>query len=163
MADLPIGSCAMNLEDTMNQYWQAYSRHDLEAVLAYMSEEVIIQFPTSAQPSRGKDHIRPVWSMLFSTVIPDVRQEVVTTVIQGDTAACEFIETGTLHLPEGVAESVSAGGRPYTMDMASFFHFDNTGLIDRIRSYWDTGSFAEQIGIDISVVRSMQSRAHTTA
>ncbi|TDW14054.1 nuclear transport factor 2 family protein [Kribbella kalugense] len=147
----------MNLEDTMNQYWQAYSRHDLATVLAYMSEDVVIQFPTSDQPSRGKDHIRPVWSMLFSTVIPDVHQEVATTVIQGDTAACEFVETGTLHLPQDVA------GRPYTMEMASFFHFDDTGFIDRIRSYWDTGSFAEQIGIDISVIRSMQSRAHTTA
>ncbi|MGW6277170.1 nuclear transport factor 2 family protein [Kribbella sp. NPDC055071] len=151
----------MNREDTMNQYWRAYSRHDLEAVLAYMSEDVVIQFPTSAQPSRGKQHIRPVWSMLFSTIIPDVRQEVVHTVIHGDTAACEFVETGTLHLPPGVTES--AGGRPYTMEMASFFHFDSTGLIDRIRSYWDTGSFAEQIGIDISVIRSLQSRAHLTA
>lgn len=151
----------------MNQYWLAYSRHDLEAVLAYMSEDVVIQFPTSARPTQGKQHIRPVWSMLFSTIIPDVRQEVLTTTVQGDTVACEFIETGTLHIPQGAADSSPASltpcGRPYTMDMASFFHFNNTGLIDRIRSYWDTGSFAEQIGIDISVIRSMQARAHASA
>jgi steroid delta-isomerase-like uncharacterized protein len=157
----------MTLEDTINQYWRAYSRHDLEAVLAYMSEDVVIQFPTSAQPTQGKHHIRSVWSMLFSTVIPDVRQEVLTTVVQDHTVACEFIETGTLVIPPGLPESspvsLTPGGRPYTMDMASFFHFDNTGLIDSIRSYWDTGSFAEQIGIDMSVIRSMQSSAHMTA
>jgi ketosteroid isomerase-like protein len=157
----------MALEDIINGYWQAYGRHDLEAVLAYMSEDVVIQFPTSARPTQGKSHLRPVWSVLFSTVIPDVRQEVLTTVVQGETVACEFIETGTLVIPPGSPESSSGslapGGRPYTMDMASFFHVDNAGLIDSIRSYWDTGRFAEQIGIDISVIRSMQSRAHLAA
>ncbi|MFI6601465.1 nuclear transport factor 2 family protein [Nonomuraea sp. NPDC050536] len=58
------------------------------------------------------------------------------------------------------AMNLSPGGRPYEMPMASVFHFDDNGLIKRLRSYWDTGSFAEQIGIDIGVIRSLQSRAH---
>lgn len=154
----------MHLEDTMERYWQAYNRHDLDAVLALMSDDVVIQFPTTPQPIRGKESIRPVWSMLFGTVIPDIHEEVLRTVVQGDTVACEFVESGTLILPPSFAESSassSPAGRPYKIDIASFFSFNSEGLIERTRAYWDTGAFAEQIGIDISVIRSMQSRART--
>jgi hypothetical protein len=46
------------------------------------------------------------------------------------------------------------------MNMASFFHLDDDGLIDQIRSYWDTRSFADQIGIEMGLIRSLQARAH---
>ncbi|WP_214325700.1 nuclear transport factor 2 family protein [Nonomuraea sediminis] len=155
----------MTLEDTMTRYWRAYSAHDLDAVLAHLAEGVLIQFPTNAEPIRGRSSIGRVWSMLFSTVIPDVRQDVLTTVVHDRSVACEFVETGTLTVPGELAESLNlpAGGRPYSMPMASFFHFDDDGLIDRIRSYWDTGSFADQIGIEIGVIRSLQARAHAPA
>ena len=152
----------MDLADTINQFHEAHSRHDLDSLLAYMAEDVVIRFPTSPQAIHGKESIRPVWSMVFRTVIPDIRQEVLATLTQGRTASCELVETGTLTIPPAVAESLSLapGGRPYTLHMSSFFHFDEAGLIDSIRSYWDTGSFAEQIGIDIDVIRSLQERAH---
>jgi steroid delta-isomerase-like uncharacterized protein len=153
----------MDLCETLIRFHEAYSRHDLDALLAHLADGVVIQFPTSPQPIRGKEAIRPAWSTVFSTVIPDVRQHGLSTLAQGSTAAaCEFVETGTLTIPPGIAESlgIAPGGRPYHLDMASFFHFDSQGLIDRIRSYWDTGSFAQQIGIDISVIRSLQAGAH---
>jgi ketosteroid isomerase-like protein len=55
---------------------------------------------------------------------------------------------------------ITPGGRPYSMNMASFFHLDDDGLIDQIRSYWDTRSFADQIGIEMGLIRSLQARAH---
>ncbi|WP_345469253.1 nuclear transport factor 2 family protein [Actinoallomurus oryzae] len=152
----------MRFTDAINQFHQAYSDHDIDGVLAYLAEDVTIQFPTSPHPIRGKQKIRPVWSMVFTTVIPDIRQEMLSTVTHGQFAACEFVETGTLTIPSEVTDplGLAPGGRPYSMNMASFFHFDDEGLIDEIRSYWDTGSFAEQIGIDIGVIRSLQARAH---
>ncbi|MEV0400931.1 nuclear transport factor 2 family protein [Actinoallomurus sp. NPDC050550] len=152
----------MRLTDKIDQFHRAYSDHDIEGALAYLAEDVVIQFPTSPQATRGKQSIRPVWSMVFTTVIPDIRQEMLSTVAHGRFAACEFVETGTLTVPSEVADpmGLSPGGRPYSMNMASFFHFDDEGLIDGIRSYWDTGTFADQIGIDIGVIRSLQARAH---
>jgi ketosteroid isomerase-like protein len=153
----------MDLCETIRQFHAAYSRHDLDALMAYLAPDVVIQFPTGPKPIWGRDSIRPVWAMVFSTLIPDVRQHGLTTVAHDDTAAaCEFVESGTLTIPPDVAESLklAPGGRPYRMDMASFFHRNSDGLIDRIRSCWDTGSFAEQIGIDITVIRSLQARAH---
>ncbi len=152
----------MNLTDTINQFHQAYSRHDLECLLAYLADDVVIQFPTSTQPIRGKENIRPVWAEVLSTIIPDIRQDLLSTVEQGRTVACEFTETGTLTIPAAAAESVglAPGGRPYRLTMVSFYDFTEDGLIAGIRSYWDTGSFAEQIGIDIAVIRALEAREH---
>jgi steroid delta-isomerase-like uncharacterized protein len=152
----------MDLRETIGQFHEAYGRHDIDAVLAYLAADVVIQFPTSQQPMCGKEAIRPVWTMLFSHVTPDIRQQVVSAVVQGNTAAYEFVETGTLTLPPAVATSlqVDGGGRPYRLEAASFVRVNTQGLMDRIRTYWDTANFADQIGIDISVIRSMQDRAH---
>ncbi|MEU5865508.1 hypothetical protein ABZ815_30365 [Nonomuraea sp. NPDC047529] len=95
-----------------------------------------------------------------------MHEEVVRTVVEGETVACEFVETGTLTVPPGLADSLATGptrGRPYRMDIAAFFSFNREGLITRVRSYWDTRAFAEQIGLDVAVIRSMQSRARTLA
>lgn len=154
----------MSAVETIDQYWQAYRRHDLDGVLAHLADDVVVEFPTSEEPSRGKDSIRAVWAKLFSTIIPDINPEVITTVAQGDTVACEFVETGTLVIPaEAAAAGVEPGGRPYTMSMVTFFHLNGDGLIDRLRSYWDTGNFARQLGIDIGVISVMQAKAHATA
>lgn len=152
----------MQLTDTIHRFHQSYSDHDIDGMLACLADDVTIQFPTSPEPIQGKESIRPVWSRVLDTVIPDIRQEVLATVTQDRMAACEFIETGTLTVPPAMAESLglASGGRPYSLKMVSFFHFDDEGLIDEIRSYWDTGSFANQIGIDISVIRTLQARAH---
>jgi steroid delta-isomerase-like uncharacterized protein len=152
----------MDLSETIRLYYEAYSRHDIDAVLACLAEDVTIQFPTSPQPIKGRDRIRPVWSMVYSAVIPDIRQSNRSTVVQGNMAANEFVETGTVTIPGDVARSagIAPGGRPYRMEMASFFHFNSQGLIDRIRSYWDTTDFAKQIGIDIGIIRSLQEQAH---
>jgi len=152
----------MRLTDTINRFHGAYSEHDIEGVLAYLADDVTIRFPTSPQPIRGKQSIRPVWTMVFTTVIPDVRQEILSAVADGHFAACEFVETGTLTIPAEAADplGLAPGGRPYLMNMASFFHFNDEGLIDELRSYWDTGNFAAQIGIDIGLIRLLQARAH---
>jgi steroid delta-isomerase-like uncharacterized protein len=149
--------------ETISRFHEAYSRHDLDAVLAHLAEDVAIQFPTSPQPIHGRERIRPVWATVFDTIIPDVRQHGLSTLAQGNTAACEFVETGTVTIPPEAAQraGLASGGRPYRLDIASFFHFNEEGLISRIRSYWDTGSFAEQIGIDIEVIRALQAGAHT--
>jgi steroid delta-isomerase-like uncharacterized protein len=147
----------MNTRETVERSFQAYGRHDLEALLALLDDDVVIRFPTSPLPIRGKEAIRPFWSMAFTTLIPDVRQHDVSMVAQGGTAACRFIETGTVTITSGTAASlgVPEGGRPYRIGMATFFHISGGGLIDEIHSYWDAASFSEQLGIDLKTIRSL--------
>lgn len=146
--------------ETLRLHFRTYSDHDLDALLATLADHVIVRFPTSPTAIRGKQQLRQVWARVLDTVIPDVEQHVQHIVVEGDTAAAEFTETGTVMIPDGAAAPRKPGGRPYRLEMVSFYHFDNHGHIDRIRSYWDTGDFAAQLGIDIAVIRAMQASAH---
>ncbi|MET8878409.1 nuclear transport factor 2 family protein [Nocardia sp. NPDC004604] len=151
----------MNHTETLRRHFRAYSDHDLETLLATLADNVTVRFPTSPEPICGKEQLRPVWARVLDTVIPDVRQTVQRIVVEGDTAATEFTETGTVVIPEGAAAQLEPGGRPYSLDMVSFYHFDDEGRIDRIRSYWDTADFATQLGIDIAIIRALQASAHS--
>lgn len=152
----------MQIAETMEKYWNAYNEHDLEALLSFYDEEVIIRFPTDPQPARGKEQLRHRWTMLFTKVIPDIREALLSTIIQGDLVACETIESGTVTIPSEIATqmNVPAVSQPYVIYVGSFFRFNAQGLIAEVHAYWDTSTFSQQIGIDITHVRAMQSRTN---
>jgi steroid delta-isomerase-like uncharacterized protein len=153
---------SQNKQQIIQSYWDAYNRHDLEAILNLFAEDVIIHFPTDQEPIVGKENMRKVWMMLFAKVIPDISEEVFSITLQGNRAACQAIERGTLNIPEEVERQMNlpAANRSYTMQVGSFFRFNEEDLIEEVWAYWDTYSFSQQIGVDISIIRTMQSRAH---
>jgi ketosteroid isomerase-like protein len=138
-------------------WYEIYGRHDLDGLLAMMDDDVRIYFPVDEQPKIGKEQIRPAWSLSFSTVIPDIRQELHTIVTEGDHAAVQFTEYGTVHIPEAAARraGLAVKPRPYAMEMGSFYTFTGQGQIREIRSFWDTGNFARQLGVDIGIIQAM--------
>lgn len=138
-------------------YYETYGRHDLEGLLTMMDDDVRIYFPVDEKPKIGKEQIRPAWSLSFSTVIPDIRQELHAIITEGDLAAVQFTEYGTVHIPEDAARKagLAVKPRPYAVEMGSFFAFTSRGLIREIRSFWDTGNFARQLGIDIGIIQAM--------
>lgn len=125
---------------SIERYWQAWHRHDVDALMELVDDDVVFQFPTDPEPIRGKDSLRQVWSTLFTILVPDISDEVLATVVDGDTVACEYLERGTF------------GDRPYVLPVAGFFCFGADGLITRLRVYWDTASLARQTGIDLDAV-----------
>jgi ketosteroid isomerase-like protein len=145
-------------------YYETYGRHDLDGLLAMMDDDVRIYFPVDEQPKVGKDQIRPAWTLSFSTVIPDIRQELHTIITEGNSAAVQFTEYGTVHIPAEAARQagLAVRPRPYAMDMGSFYTFTSDGLIREIRSFWDTGNFARQLGIDISIIQAMSQGTRAT-
>jgi ketosteroid isomerase-like protein len=138
-------------------WYETYGRHDLDGLLAMLDDDVRIYFPVDDKPKAGKDQIRPAWSLSFSTVIPDITQELHTIVTEGNRAAVQFTEYGTVHIPEDAARKagLAVKPRPYAMEMGSFYTFTSQGLIREIRSFWDTGNFARQLGIDIGIIQAM--------
>jgi len=152
----------MELKKTINAYWEAYSAHKIEDVLAFIDENVIIHFPTDPKPIQGKEKIGKVWSMVFEKVIPNQKVEVLSMIIQDNTVAVQLMETGTINIPQEAlsAMNIPPADRSYKIPMASFIRFNSKGLIEYIYSYWDTGALSQQIGIDIAVIRSMQANAH---
>jgi ketosteroid isomerase-like protein len=138
-------------------WYDTYGQHDLDGLLAMLDDDVRIYFPVDDKPKVGKDPIRAAWSLSFSTVIPDIRQELHTIITEGNQAAVQFTEYGTVRIPEEAARAagLEVKPRPYAMEMGSFYTFTGQGLIREIRSFWDTGNFAQQLGLDISIIQAM--------
>jgi hypothetical protein len=62
-----------------------------------------------------------------------------------------------VHIPEAAARKAGlpVKPRPYAVEMGSFYTFTSQGLIREIRSLWNTGNYARQLGIDISIIQAM--------
>ena len=147
----------LNVRSLVETYYETYGRHDIDGLLAMMDDNVRIHFPVDEQPKTNKEQIRAAGTLSFNVVIPDIRQELHTIVADGDHAAVQFTEYGTVHIPEEAARraGLAVRPRPYAMEMGSFYTLNNRGLISEIRSFWDTGNFARQLGIDIGIIRAM--------
>jgi predicted ester cyclase len=86
---------------------------------------------------------------MFDKALPDLKEEIISVIAAGDSVACQIIETATftgpMELPSG---TIAPTNRAYTLPVGSFFRLDDDGLIVEQRTYWDTASWARQIGID---------------
>jgi ketosteroid isomerase-like protein len=146
-----------NVRSLVETYYETYGRHDIDGLLAMMDDDVRIHFPVDEEPKTNKEQIRAAWTLSFNVVIPDIRQELHTIVADGNHAAVQFTEYGTVRIPEDAARTggLAVRPRPYAMEMGSFYTFSSRGLISEIRSFWDTGNFARQLGIDIGIIQAM--------
>jgi hypothetical protein len=84
-----------------------------------------------------------------------MHEEVKSPFEDGDTVACEVIETGTLsgklqYPGEILPIEVLPTHQSYKMRVAVFFKFASSGFISEIRAYWDLASFLHQTGIEYS-------------
>ncbi len=86
---------------------------------------------------------------MFDKALPNLKEEVISIISEGDTVVCEVIETAKftapMELPNGIIEPTN---KSYKLPVSSFFRINEQGLITEQRTYWDTASWARQIGID---------------
>jgi steroid delta-isomerase-like uncharacterized protein len=138
----------MTPEETVRSYWRAWSDHDLDGVLALLAAAFVSRSSLSQGRPADKDMIARGFKM-FMKALPDLREQIISVVTEGDIVACQIIETATftgpMELPTG---TVPPTNRAYTLPVASFFRLDAQGLLVEQRTYWDTANWAEQIGVD---------------
>ncbi len=74
---------------------RATNDHDLEALVACFAEDYANETPVHpARSFRGRAQVRQNWQQIFAFV-PDLRAEVTSRAIAGDTAWTEWEMTGT--------------------------------------------------------------------
>jgi predicted ester cyclase len=107
----------------------------------------VVRDPQHPEPLRGRAAL-VADSSAFFTAFPDLRAEVVCSVVDGSTLAAEMTlagtRTGALVLPAG---EVAPTDRPLPFTMAFFDRFSDDGLIIDERRYHDVADQLEQLGI----------------
>jgi steroid delta-isomerase-like uncharacterized protein len=141
----------MKSEETVRNYWRAWSDHSLDHLLALLAPAFVSRSSLSQGRPANKDRIAMGFTM-FDKALPDLKEEIISVVAEGDRVACQIIETATftgpMELPTG---TVAPTNRAYTLPVGSFFRLDAHGLIVEQRTYWDTASWARQLGIDATL------------
>jgi steroid delta-isomerase-like uncharacterized protein len=138
----------MTPEETVRSYWRAWSDHDLNRVLALLAPAFVSRSSLSQGRPADKDMIARGFKM-FVEALPDLKEEIISVVAEGDRVACQIIETATFTVPmELPTGTIAPTNRAYTLPVGSFFRLDAQGLIVEQRTYWDTANWAQQIAID---------------
>lgn len=113
-------------EKTVIAMFDAFNRHDVDALVSLYAETAVLVSPDYCQPKHGKAAVREIYSGLFNA-IPDVYDDLKTLIVSGDTVAVEFIATGQM------------GDFSIHQPIAAFIQVQN-GLIIRDTGYFDTGT-----------------------
>jgi steroid delta-isomerase-like uncharacterized protein len=138
----------MTPKETVTSYWHAWSEHNLHDMLALLAPDFISRSSLSQGRPVGKDMIEKGFKM-FDKSLPDLKEEIISIIAEGDRVVCQVIETATftaaMELPSGV---IAPTNRSYKLPIGAFFCVNTQGLITEQRTYWDTADWEQQIGID---------------
>ena len=112
---------------TLEEIAAAFNRHDLDAIMAFFTDDAVFEAPRGPDPwgrrFEGRDAVREGLAARFTT-IPDVHYGENDHFISGDRGASEWTLTGTTTS----GERIEVRG----CDLWTF----RDGLVSRKDSYW---------------------------
>jgi steroid delta-isomerase-like uncharacterized protein len=122
-------------------------RHDARAVAELFSEDATIWEPMMAEPLKGRKAVEE-WYEAMLRAFPDVSGETTNVFGARDYFAWEWVmrgtHTGPLVGPQG---EVPPTGRRAEVRGCEVCRLDAQGLIYEARSYWDSASMMQQLGL----------------
>ena len=80
-------------EAVVERLFDAFNRHDIDALAALYAADARIVSPDHEQPLHGPEGARAIYAPLFAQ-FPDIRDEVAGMVVQGDEVAVQFVSRG---------------------------------------------------------------------
>ena len=124
-------------------YIEALNRHDVEAVLEVVSEDVIYdERPmTMRAPVVGKERMAAYWRRAFA-ILPDLSIEILTLDVGRDGAWSESIMRGT---QSGKVGWTPPSGKRMEARVACAFQV-TAGKLAHERLYWDRANTLRQFG-----------------
>jgi steroid delta-isomerase-like uncharacterized protein len=153
----------MRPEETVERYWRAWSEHNLAHLLALLAPEFVLRSPLC----QGRPADRDGFANLFRVsdkAFPNLKVTVSSAFAGGDRVACETVETATFTgLLELLTGPVVPSQRPYSLPVASFFRVDAAGLLVAQRSYFDAAVWAQQLGVDASLLAPPRPPSYSAA
>jgi steroid delta-isomerase-like uncharacterized protein len=144
-------STAARAIDTVTEFFDAYRRHDVDAMVETCTPSASVDYVPfelwgRQRVIRGQGTVatigKPLWAGLIQS-FPDLTNNVdyLTSDDQGNVAA-EVVLSGTQARAWG---TIANRGLSYSQPHAFVFHVTD-GLIDHLAAYWDGASVSRQLG-----------------
>ena len=129
-----------NNDNLLEQLIEAENSHDLERMLALMTDDVVIEDVPFGMIMKGKDGVKQGFTGFFNEA-SDFKVEPKSWVTSERSFAIELIFKGT---QKGDLPGLPATGKHFTVRGCSFGEFEN-GKIKGRRDYWDSASLTQQL------------------
>ncbi|MEA2133630.1 MAG: hypothetical protein QOC68_1539, partial [Solirubrobacteraceae bacterium] len=127
----------------MTAYFDALTRHDLDAIAAAWAPGGHCHVAGQADAS-GPDGVRAYWAELFGAS-PDMRIQIDDLIAEGEQVAVKWSATGTFAGP-GSYQGIEPTYAHLDLEGLDLFRLRD-GLIEREDAYTDGTTFARQIGL----------------
>ena len=127
--------------DLFKEYCAAWTAHDPDKVISYLSEDCVYEHIPRGKAYQGKEVIRAFAKATFEAV-PDFTVEVTSVFASGDWLASEWVMSGTVSLAHPDFPDI---GTKFTVRGSSIVQL-REGMIFRNADYWDRSTFLRQTG-----------------
>jgi steroid delta-isomerase-like uncharacterized protein len=119
---------------TVEQFVAAMNRHDADAAVECLAEDVVFWEPTYPDPKRGREAVRRDLAGFFA-MLPDLRFTTETVLTEGDRVLHEW------------TYRASYNGRPVELRECALARLDADNRLAEVRVYFDRLSLLRQLGL----------------
>ena len=133
----------MDLEGLLRDYYQAWSRQDVDSVLEFFTDDSIFEDLAFAAKFQGLDQIRYFVDLTYAGS-PDFRV-VPNQIIVGDAMAAAAWTMSGIHI--GDFPGLPATGKRFEVRASSIINFDQYNKIKSIVDYWNPAEFQRSVGL----------------
>ncbi|MEM8600835.1 MAG: nuclear transport factor 2 family protein [Bacteroidota bacterium] len=137
----PTNTDAMSVVAAM---FEAFNRHDLDALAALYAEDAVIESPDFEEPRRGPAGIRETYAPYFEAS-PDIQDDVTRMFGSGNLVAVEFVSHGTM-TNLGPDDPEVMQDKAFAMNIAAVLEVRD-GKIVRDVTYFDQLALLHQLGL----------------
>lgn len=131
----------MTAEQVVRDFYAAYARRDVDAMMAYVSDDIVEDLSGIGLVTGARQEREFLTDLLAS--FPDLVTEVTRVLPGGDVVAVEWRRHGTF---SGAPwRGLLASGKPFALRGGAFLEV-HEDKITRINGYYDTAEFARDIG-----------------
>lgn len=125
----------------LEEWAAAWSSHDTDRVVSLFTDDCVYEDIPLGAVNRGKEELK-AFADLFFHASPDLKVEVASRFVAGNSAAIEWTMSGT---HEKDLPGMPATGKRYSFRGATVIEF-NDCKIKRNSDYWDLAMFMKQLG-----------------
>jgi steroid delta-isomerase-like uncharacterized protein len=133
-------------KEVVRAFVAAHNRHDLEALLGFLSEDSAMLDVAAPIPLNSKADVRKLYEMIFES-LPDINFEITGMISEGNQVFAAFRTTGT---GKGKWMGKDISGKPIDVHEAVHMRVEN-GQIKNTMFYSDSATLTKQLGYQTAV------------
>jgi predicted ester cyclase len=136
-----MGTSLNDAKQVVKAMIEAHNRHDLEGMLSYISEDIVMVDTVAPIPLNNKGDVRKLYELIFTT-LPTIHFHTMFLIAEGNEVFAGFRTTGT---GSGYWGGKDVTGKPFDVYEGIFCRVAN-GKVNYFMGFSDSALLTKQLG-----------------